>query len=126
MDSRAAATSHQNSWQIQFSPIPDSHPDSAPLSPSLCRTRRAFGTVLPALGEVEAFLLVPLCVVKHGEVVAGRDGLAVELTRVNVVDVVVVALKIHASNRFLFGAPASRQSLLTPIVLSRVTGQMPG
>ena len=56
------------------------------------RTGRAFGTVLAALSEVEAFLLVPLRVVKHGEIVAGRDGLAIALARVDVVDVVPVAL----------------------------------
>ena len=71
--------SHKNSWQIQLP-----HPDP--------RTGRAFGTVLAALGKVEAFLLVPLGVVKHGEVVAGRDRLAVALARVDVVDVVPVAL----------------------------------
>merc|ERR1719411_1348578 len=42
-------------------------------------TGRAFGAVLAALGEVEAFLLVPVRVVKHAEVVAGRDGGAVAL-----------------------------------------------
>ena len=69
-----------------------SHIQTLALPPVSRRTGRAFGTVLAALGEVEAFLLVPLRVVKHAEVVAGRDGGAVALTRVDVVDVVEVAL----------------------------------
>ena len=69
------------------------------------RTGRAFGTVLAALGEVEAFLLVPLRVVKHAEVVAGRDGGAVALTRVDVVDVVEVALEEKGLG-YLSGLPA--------------------
>ena len=63
-----------------------------PCSRASIRTGRAFGAVLAALGEVEALLLVPAGVVKHGKVVAGGDGRAVALARVDVVDVVPVAL----------------------------------
>ena len=76
------------------------------------RTGRAFGTVLAALGEVEAFLLVPLRVVKHAEVVAGRDGGAVALTRVDVVDVVEVALKEKGFG-YLSGLPVPAMLFVT-------------